>query len=206
MIQRSKLGLKLFCVISALLMLGCGETKTPRPNVLLIVADDMNYDSPGFAGGVAPDIRDPEFVDKLKAIGLVERPDHPEQGSLSREKEMRAYFDGRYGYIYNNCYSDEIVKPGELGAIVPYGDPSFYAMKSASAQNIAVKERYDFYLQRKQEELYDWTTDPESKINLIDDPQYAEVLSKARSGLLQWMNSTDDSLIEEYEHLVGSVE
>ena len=27
-----------------------------RPNVLLIVADDMIYDSHGFAGGVAPDV------------------------------------------------------------------------------------------------------------------------------------------------------
>ncbi len=173
-----------------------------RESIVFLRNDDIYYYD-GIRGALK---RDPEYIDKLKATGWVERSDHPEYGTLSREKEMRAYFDGRYGYIYNNCYSEEIVKPGKLGAIVPYGDPSFNAMKLASLNNMAVKERYDFYLQRIPEELYDWTTDPGSKINLIDDPKYAEILSKARRGLLQWMNASNDPLTLEYQQLVSSVE
>ena len=172
-----------------------------RKSIVFLRNDDIYYPD-GIKSALK---RDPEFLNKLKAIGWIDRPDHPEPGTLSREKEMRAHFDGRYGYIYNNCYSDEMIKPDELGAIVPYGDPAFRAMKSASKKNPEVKERYDFYLQRAPEELYDWTVDPGSKNNLINDPKFAEVLSKARSGLLQWMKDSDDPLIEEYIHLVGRV-
>lgn len=181
------------------------KNQTPenwRESIVFLRNDDIYYPD-GIKGALK---RDPEFLNKLKAKGWVDRPDHPEPGTLSRKKEMRAYFDGCYGYIYNNCYSDEIVKEGQLGAIVPYGDPSFNAMKFASKQNMAVKERYDFYLQRKLEELYDWTTDPGSKINLLDDPKHAEILFKARHGLLKWMKDSDDPLIEEYKHHISSIE
>jgi len=40
-----------------------------RPNFLLIVADDMNYDSPGFMGGVAPDVS--PNLDKLASESRV---------------------------------------------------------------------------------------------------------------------------------------
>ena len=39
-----------------------------RPNVLLIVADDMNWDSPGCFGGAAPDIT--PNIDKLASEGM----------------------------------------------------------------------------------------------------------------------------------------
>ncbi|VGO13981.1 Choline-sulfatase [Pontiella desulfatans] len=44
------------------------RTTSLRPNILLIVADDVNYDSPGFAGGVAPDVT--PNLDRLAQEGL----------------------------------------------------------------------------------------------------------------------------------------
>ena len=88
---------------------------------------------------------------------------------------------------------------GRLGAIVPYGDPAFNAMKNAAINNSSIKKRYEFYLLREREELYDWLVDPGSTNNLADDPNYAEILSNARKGLLQWMKSNDDPLTEDYQ-------
>ena len=171
-----------------------------RESIVFLRNDDIYYPS-GIKGALK---RDPDFIKKLEAIGWVPRPDHPHEGTYSREKEMRAFYDGKYGYVYNHCYSDEVIKPGQLGAIVPYGDPAFNAMKFASKQDSIIKERYDFYLAREQEELYDWTTDPGSRNNLIDDPQYAEVLSKARSGLLQWLKTNNDPLAEDFQYMFES--
>ena len=39
-----------------------------RPNVLLLVADDMNWDSPGCFGGAAPNIT--PNIDKLASEGI----------------------------------------------------------------------------------------------------------------------------------------
>jgi N-sulfoglucosamine sulfohydrolase len=48
--------INLLLLLHAILLYGCGTKEASRPNILLIVADDMNYDSPGFTGGVAPDV------------------------------------------------------------------------------------------------------------------------------------------------------
>ncbi len=42
-------------IITLVLSLVAAVHAQERPNILLIVADDMNWDSPGFAGGVMPD-------------------------------------------------------------------------------------------------------------------------------------------------------
>ena len=39
------------------------------PNVILLLADDMNYDSPGFMGGRIPDLT--PNLDRLAASGMV---------------------------------------------------------------------------------------------------------------------------------------
>ena len=54
--QSKQLVIKLFLAISAVLIYGKVNAGISRPNILLIVADDLNFDSPGYAGGVAPDV------------------------------------------------------------------------------------------------------------------------------------------------------
>ena len=40
-----------------LALAGIAVAQTTRPNVLLITADDMNYDTPGYAGGKVPEMK-----------------------------------------------------------------------------------------------------------------------------------------------------
>ena len=48
--------LVLFCAFSVGQVQAQLAAPVKRPNVLLIVADDMNWDTPGCFGGAAPDI------------------------------------------------------------------------------------------------------------------------------------------------------
>jgi N-sulfoglucosamine sulfohydrolase len=50
------------------------SAQTTRPNVLLITADDMNYDTPGFAGGKVADIT--PNLDRLASQGIYFRRAH----------------------------------------------------------------------------------------------------------------------------------
>lgn len=174
------------------------EGKTPeewRQSVVFIRNDDIFYPE-GIKGGLK---NNPSFINDLELNGWVSRPDHPQEGTYSRKKEIRTYYDGRIGYIYNNCYKENGMQNGALGSIVPYFDPSLRAMKNASSEDPAIEERYEFYLLREREELYDWSADPGSQNNLINDPDYSEVLFEARKGLLQWMLSSGDPLEEDYQ-------
>ncbi|MFC2115407.1 hypothetical protein ACFLTU_02975 [Bacteroidota bacterium] len=78
------------------------------------------------------------------------------------------------------------------------------AMKMASAEDSSIKERYEFYLLRAAEELYDWSSDPGGLRNLAGDPEYSEVLMASRKGLHQWMISSKDPLAEVYQNYLDS--
>jgi N-sulfoglucosamine sulfohydrolase len=147
-----------------------------------------------------------EFIREKELLGWEIRPDHHAKGTYSRDKEIRTYYDGHYGYIYNNCYEEDGLKLDSLGAIVPYGDASLNAMRIASAKDMSIKERYKFYLLRANEELYDWSKDPGSTHNLAQNPEYAAILSGARKGLLHWMKSSDDPKAGEYKNFIHSFE
>src|SRR3954471_16333557 len=51
-----------------LAMAAIASAQTTRPNVLLITADDMNYDTPGYAGGKVADIT--PNLDRLASEGI----------------------------------------------------------------------------------------------------------------------------------------
>ncbi|MEX0320956.1 MAG: sulfatase [Puniceicoccaceae bacterium] len=141
----------------------------------------------------------PDFKKELEARNWVERPDHPSPDTFYREKEMRTWFDGRYGYIYNHCFDPDGLENNPLGLIVPYSDSTARAMSLNSEKDTDVKARYQHYLLRAKEELYDWSKDPGSQQNLALDPEYAEVLARARKGLLQWMQQTADPLSSAFQ-------
>ncbi|MFY0654926.1 MAG: sulfatase [Cyclobacteriaceae bacterium] len=175
------------------------KNATWRESITFIRNEDINYTSSYKRRAK----KDPLFMDKMIASGWELRPDHPSKGTYSRSKEIRTYFDGRYGYIYNDCYRENGLELNELGAIVPYDGASIIAMRKMSQDDPAVKERYEFFLLRAKEELYDWSTDPGSRQNLALDPNYAVVLKKSRKGLAKWMKSSKDPLLEEYQYLIN---
>jgi len=177
------------------------ENRTPetwREAIVFLRNKDIYY-------GLARRYRDnPDLIRKLEAQGWQPRPDHHTNGTYARDKEIRCYYDGQYGYIYNNCYREKGLEMGWLGTIVPYTDASLDAMRRASADDESMKERYEFYLLRTPEELYDWSADPGSWHNLAGNPDYSQVLIAARKGLRKWMKSSNDPLADVYENYVDS--
>jgi N-sulfoglucosamine sulfohydrolase len=57
-----------------------------------------------------------------------------------------------------------------------------------------MKKRYK--KKREMEELYDLEMDPLEKMNLIEDPNYAQVANELRASLKQWMKKTNDPLLK----------
>src|SRR6478752_2790561 len=55
-------------LFAVLLLASVASAQTTRPNVLLITADDMNYDTPGFAGGKVDRIT--PNLDRLASEGI----------------------------------------------------------------------------------------------------------------------------------------
>lgn len=140
-----------------------------------------------------------DFAKILEAQGWDYNPQHEVDCTYTRQKEIRTYYDGQYGYIYNNWYTEDGLESAPLGAVVPYPDPSSRAMAEAAPEDASVKERYLYYLARQEEELYDWTLDPGSTNNLALDPAYEKILSEARQGLLEWMKVNKDPLTGIYQ-------
>ena len=127
------------------------------------------------------------------------RPDHPSEGTFSRERQQRCYFDGQFGYIFNDWYRPDGLEFCPLGAGVPYKDRSFNSMSKVAGKNRAVSERVQHYLLRSPEELYDWTKDPGSQVNLVENPEFATQLKKSREKLKNWMKVNNDPLLKSYE-------
>jgi len=174
------------------------KPKDWRESIVFIRNEDIYY-----GDGLVNVLKNrPDFGKKLEAMGWVTRPDHHVPGTYSRSKEIRTYYDGQFGYIYNNCYKENGLELGDLGAIVPYKGPSLNALNKASKKDKAIKERYESFLLRAEEELYDWTNDPGSLHNLANNPKYAAILAKARKGLLGYMRTAEDPLTEVYQKIV----
>jgi N-sulfoglucosamine sulfohydrolase len=143
---------------------------------------------------------DPAFVDKLKAQGWIDRPDHEAEGTMSRSMNKRCVNDGQYGYIFNHWFDAERPKQA-----YPYGDPGVDAMRAAAAEDPKVAQRLAFYTHRSKEELYDWASDPGSWTNLVEDADHRQGLRKLRRALLRWMEQTGDPVKEDYRSYLKSL-
>ncbi len=142
---------------------------------------------------------DPTFVDKLKAQGWIDRPDHEAEGTMSRSMNKRCVNDGRYGYIYNHWFD------GSPKQAYPYGDPGVEAMRTASVENPKIARRLEFYTYRSREELYDWESDSGSWKNLVEDPGHLQRLQTLRQNLLHWMDETEDPIREDFKSYLSSL-
>ncbi len=169
-----------------------------RESIVFIRNQDINY-----GDALATALKgNPNFTKELEAIDWVPSPEHEVEGTYVRDKEIRTFFDGKYGYIYNHCYQENAFEKGPMGTIVPYNGRSIRALKNAGKNDPKIKARYEFYMLRAREELYDWSTDPGSLINLAEDPAYAEVLNTAREGLHAYMESAKDPVKEDFRKLI----
>ena len=63
-----------------------------------------------------------------------------------------------------------------------------------------MKERFNNWVYRAPEELYDYEKDPNALNNLIDDPSYSEILTELREKLLAQMIATNDYVLPAFEN------
>ena len=98
----------------------------------------------------------------------------------SKYNPMRAVRTDRFKYVRN------------------FGDlPRVYIPAPLFSSEAGKEVRAEFYgSQRPGEELYDLEADPHEQENLADDPEYADRLESLRETVDEWMESTDDRLLD----------
>ncbi len=100
-------------VLTLLCAINAASAQTTRPNVLLITADDMNYDTPGFAGGKVPDIT--PNLDRLASEGIYFRHAHVTVAVCqpSRSALMTGRYPHRNGAVGFNPINADVPTLGE---------------------------------------------------------------------------------------------
>ncbi len=106
---------------------------------------------------------------------------------------MRCVQNKQYGYIYNPWSNGERIFKNESQA-----GRTFKAMQEAAEQNEQIAKRVKLFLYRVPEELYDFASDPSALNNLVDDPEYVDVLEEMRKKLESYMEETDDPALEAF--------
>ena len=98
----------------------------------------------------------------------------------SKYNPVRAVRTERYKYVRN------------------FGDLPLVYIPAPLFSSEAGKEVRDecYGSQRPEEELYDLEADPHELENVADDPAHADALSTLREAVSEWMESTDDRLLE----------
>ena len=110
---------------------------------------------------------------------------------------MRGIQNKDFGYIYNPFHSHEQVRMDSMSGL------TWKAMVEAGKTNPEIQKRVDLFRDRVPEELYAYRNDPDGLVNLIDDPEYADVLRALRQELANEMFMTRDSLLTQFEDEFG---
>ncbi len=108
---------------------------------------------------------------------------------------MRCVQDKRFGYIFNPWSDGKRVLHNESQA-----GRTFAAMQAAAVQDTGIADRVRLFQYRVVEELYDFQNDPDALVNLINDPQYLDELTRLRGELEAWMVAVDDPALEAFRH------
>ncbi|MEM8971684.1 MAG: sulfatase [Pseudomonadota bacterium] len=105
----------------------------------------------------------------------------------------RSIQNKRYNYIFSpwSDGSTEFVTASTWTAA--YG-----TMKRLSETDAAIRKRFQHWVYRSVEELYDHEKDPHALNNVIDDPAYADVVKQMRSEMETWMRGSDDYVLEAF--------
>lgn len=98
-----------------------------------------------------------------------------------------------FGYIFNPWATGEY----EFVSDATH-HPTYKQMQQMSKQDVSVKKRFDFWVNRTVEELYDYENDPHALNNLIDDPTYKDTVDSLRNELQQHMERTKDYALDAF--------
>ncbi len=106
---------------------------------------------------------------------------------------MRCYQTEKYGYIFND-WSDgvkEYKNESQTGL-------TYNAMVKAAEGDESVAKRVDMFLHRVPEEFYDFANDPDGLNNLIDAPEYQDIIKEYKAKLHEYMVRYEDPVLEQY--------
>ena len=79
---------------------------------------------------------------------------------------------------------------------------TFPAMQIAAETDETIKSRVDFFLYRIPEEFYDIEKDPNCLYNLMDAPSYQGLIISYRKKMHQYMEHTQDGLLDIFKKKV----
>ncbi|PTX61743.1 N-sulfoglucosamine sulfohydrolase [Kordia periserrulae] len=102
-------------------------------------------------------------------------------------RPSRTAISKRYGYIFNPWATGEYKFISASTHQLTYKQ-----MKKLATTDEAVKKRFNFWLYRSVEEFYDYEKDPNALHNLINHPDYKEIIEIHRTALQQHMMQTND--------------
>ena len=103
---------------------------------------------------------------------------------------MRGVQNEKYGYIYNPWSNGKRTFKSET-----MNGLTLNAMREAAKTDPAIAERVDLFLHRVPEEFFDYEKDPDALHNLIDDPQYLDIINKFRGLMEKHLRSTNDPVL-----------
>ncbi len=106
---------------------------------------------------------------------------------------MRCLQTKKYGYIFNTWSDGEKVFKNEAQTGL-----TWKAMVQAAEKDSSIADRCEFFQKRVPEEFYDFEKDPDALHNLIDDPEYADLVEEFRNKLNEQMDKYKDPLLEKY--------
>jgi N-sulfoglucosamine sulfohydrolase len=104
---------------------------------------------------------------------------------------MRSIQSRRFGYIFSPW-----VNGTRTFRTATTGTLTYLTMKQLAARDPQVAARLKLFEQGVREEFYDYENDPDALTNLVDDPRYQDELNRHRQALDEWMQRTDDPLLE----------
>jgi uncharacterized sulfatase len=156
------------------------------------------------AGGTTPGHIDGS---SLQEVFLENKPDHREfifgshtnRGIISGiAYPVRSVRDRQYKYI-KNLNSDSLFQNVLTHGWTYNPDDAAPVWKSwlkVAEKDAVIAERVNSLVSRPSEELYDLKNDPYELTNLADDPKYADIKSKLKTKLDQWMADQGDMGME----------
>jgi N-sulfoglucosamine sulfohydrolase len=107
---------------------------------------------------------------------------------------MRCVQEETYGYIVNFWSNGELEMRGDASS-----GRTFAAMKKAAPEDSVAADRLNMYVYRVPEELYDFRSDPDGLVNLIDDPALQETRQRLKKLMFNEMKRTNDPIKDEFE-------
>jgi N-sulfoglucosamine sulfohydrolase len=131
-------------------------------------------------------IEQPEGMDGRSIVLLLKG-----EGQSNRNMVFKEY---RFGYVFNPWSDGErLFKSATLHSA------SYKAMKKAGESDKEIAARVQHFNHRVVEELYDYEKDPDALNNLIDNPEYADIINQLRTEMEQWMEDTGDEALEVFQ-------